>query len=259
MTYLAVRKTGRSFSFKLALAFIVIIVLGTVGLNYFLPNFLPNLFGSIARPFWQAQFSIRNGGLLSREDLLRENLELRQTIAAHDISLAAVFATELENQELKNLFGRASTTPAILAAVIMTPPASLYDELIIDLGRDSGLKKGDKVYASGGLAIGEVIEIMSQSAKVSLYSSPGNKLEVLIGSNNLAATATGQGGGQFLAELPQGAPIEVGEQVVAPSIDSRPLGQVASVVSGPAETFKRVLFALPINIYQIRWVLVEKK
>lgn len=146
----------------------------------------------------------------------------------------------------------------ILAAVLVRPPFAPYDELVIDGGTDLGFSAGDKVYAAGRVLIGSISEALGQTSKVALYSSPGKAEQVLIGSSNAAATASGRGGGQYYAELPRSAAIFPGDFVIAPSLGDAPFGVVKAVLSDPARAFQTVIFTPPVNVFQERWVLVEK-
>lgn len=197
-----------------------------------------------------------------------------------------VSAIQTENKELKELFGRTiietlvtispsvtgSTTEGlatytdlvnpdakILAAVLKRPPYSMYDELIIDIGNDQGVSTSSIVYASGGVMIGKVVQVLNKTARVRLLSSSGETYEVLIGDNNTPATAFGRGGGQYEAQVSRDIDIEEGDFVISPALNDKPFGVVSAVLVDPAQPFKTILFAPPINIYQLRWVLVENR
>jgi cell shape-determining protein MreC len=155
------------------------------------------------------------------------------------------------------LMGRASTTPYILAAVLKHPPRAAYDELIIDAGLDAGFSVGNNVYAVGDLLIGRVFQVLGQTSKVRLFSSPGGTYPVMIGPDHAPATAIGRGGGQYAAELPRDIKVSEGDFVVVPSLNAKPFGVVTSISADPAEPFETILFAPPVNVYSLRWVLVD--
>jgi cell shape-determining protein MreC len=105
--------------------------------------------------------------------------------------------------------------------------------------------------------VGKVSSVAGQTSKVTLFSSPGVKYDVEVGSQHFPAIATGRGGGQYQAQLPRDMAIAAGDFVSSPSISAKPFGIVDSVLSDPAEPFLTILFASPVNIYQLRWVLVD--
>ncbi len=256
MTYLAPR--NKKSPLTVTLLFVGIIILIVAAVQFFAPHFFPSLFTSIARPFWRLEFSIESGSLRTTESLLKENEELKRELAGVDIRIQATEALEIENAELKAALGRASTTPYILAAILKRPPAAAYDELIIDIGKDHNIASGTAVYSAEHVRVGTVSDVLSQTAKVKLLSSPGEKYEVLIGQNHEPATAVGRGGGQYEAKVSHEAKIEEGDLVTSSSFDYMPFGVVTAKIFDPAEAFGKVLFAPSVNIYKLRWVLVEK-
>jgi cell shape-determining protein MreC len=235
------------------------IVIVVAAIQLLAPRFFPALASGFAVPFWRTEFALDSGAAESPAALLNENESLKRQIASDAVRLETVQATEDENADLKALMGRASTTPYVLAAVLSRPPAAPYDELIIDIGEDHGLSTTSLVYAPGDVLVGRVSDVLSQSAKVTLLSSPGQKYDVLIGADHIPATAVGRGGGQYEADLPQAAQVSEGDVVTDPSLDDRAFGIVASVSSDPADPFETALFAPPVDIYQLRWVLIDVK
>ena len=224
-----------------------------------MPQLLSSLLNSIARPFWRIEYSIKAGTLNSVESLTSSNEELKRQLEEANIRLESVRDIEIENQELKSLMGRASTTQKILAAVLAKPPYLAYDTIVIDAGYGYGFSTSSKVYAASNIAIGRVVDISNTTSKVLLYSSPGQRYDVFIGSNRLPAVAYGRGGGQYYIQLPRGVNIVEGDTVIAPFLNNRILGTVTSIKSDPAEPFETIFFAPPINIYSLRWVLVDSQ
>jgi cell shape-determining protein MreC len=154
--------------------------------------------------------------------------------------------------------GRATTTDYVLAAVLQKPPLAAYDELVLDVGSDAALTTGNMVYASGNIPIGKVTEVLAHSSKVLLFSSPEQKFDVLVGSSNIPATAIGKGGGQYEVELPRGAQVSEGDNISIPSLKTNLYGIVSAIISNPSQPFEKILFSAPVNIYQLKWVYVEK-
>ncbi len=247
------RHNGRLIGLTISLATMTI-----AAVIFFVPRFFPGIFLAFAKPFWQAEFRIESGGLKSVGQLLSENESLKRQVEESNLRLDSVKSIEDENLALQALMGRASTTPGILAAVLERPPYVPYDELIIDIGLDQGLSTTSKVYVAGDILIGRVAEVYQAISKVILYSSPGQKLEVQIGSDHVPATAIGRGGGQYVAELPRGTAIAEGDYVNTLSLKDRSFGTVSRILPDPAGQFEQVLFALPVNIYQLRWVMVAR-
>ena len=156
-----------------------------------------------------------------------------------------------------------------MGAVLKRPPLAPYDELIIDLGQNDDVVVGDLVYASGNVLLGRVSDVLGQTSKVTLLSSPGETYDVLIsngnnttsisstGSKTIPAIAHGLGGGQFSVEVPRDVIASAGDIVLIPSINNKTIGVVGSVVTDPAQPFETILFTSLTNIYELRWVLVD--
>lgn len=203
------------------------------------------------------QFSATSNVFDSPEKLLRENEDLKRQLAEADVRLNTVYSVEAENEDLKKAFNRSSYKKYDLAVVLKYPPLVPYDQLILDIGRDMNISTGDNVYAPGNVLIGKISEVVGNTSKVLLLSSPGQKYQVMIGNNHLSAEAIGRGGGQYQAEMPRDSKISKGDFVTVASISDRPFGIVSEIISDQANPFKTVIFAPPVNLYQLRWVLIE--
>ncbi len=277
MMYIVKSQNSSFKSKKGGVIFVIIIFAVVATLEAFWPHFLPALATSIASPFWRAEFSIESGSLESPQQLLAENESLKRQIDQLKLNSADIQAVVLENTELKSLLGRnvpdeiassSSSTNAItqnsiaknrvLAPVLIRPPFAPYDEYIIDGGANLGFSIGDRVFASENVPIGSIAAVLANTSRVTLYSSPGQSYQVLVGPASIIATALGRGGGQYSAEVPRSANITSGDFVIAPSLYDQPFGIVKAVISDPSQPFQTVLFAPPVNPFQARWVLVEK-
>ncbi len=244
---------------RAAIGAATLVVLAVAAVAYFMPHLFPGIFMTAVQPFWRAEVSISEGSLRSPASLLIENETLKRKIAESAVEQKTVQAVLDENAELKALLGRASTTPLVLAAVLRHPAPGLFDELVIDAGTDHGFEPGDKVYAPGQVLIGSVPRILDASAIVKLFSSPDRRYDVMLGPHHVPASAIGKGGGQYSASLPRNAGVSEGDFVIAPSLYDKPFGIVSNISMDPAEPFETVLFAPPVNIYQLRWVLVDPR
>lgn len=254
MTYLEKRKGPRGRNIFSIIATVVLVIVVVV--FSFAPQFFPAIFTSLVSPFWRAEFSIESGSLSSAAALLRENQSLKEELAATLAMTNSVEYVEVENSELRSILNKASSTPVALAAVLKRPPQAAYDELIIDAGRSANLSTTSIVYAAGDIPIGRVAEVLSETSKVILFSSPGQKHDIQIGEGHVPAVAVGRGGGGYVAELPRGIEVKEGDFVLSANIDARPLGKVVSVDTDSAEPFQKILFNSAVNIYNLRWVTV---
>ncbi|MFA6432438.1 MAG: rod shape-determining protein MreC [Candidatus Paceibacterota bacterium] len=261
MTYLLPHSSPARRRSRVFWTISIIVVLIVLFISWRAPHTFPSLMTAVARPFWRMSFSIQSGALRSPAELLKDNEELKFQLDSlkQNIASSTIGAILVENQELKAMFYRASTTPFKLAAVLARPPFMPYDELIIDLGADDGISTTTRVYAPGNILIGRAVEVLSQTSKIALYSSPGERYNVLIGANHVPATAVGQGGGQYRADVPHGTALLVGDAVNDPSLSNGPLGVIVSLATDPADPFDTIIFTPQVNIYSLRWVMVDAR
>ncbi|MEK7641598.1 MAG: rod shape-determining protein MreC [Patescibacteria group bacterium] len=270
MTYLQPHRRPYQQFARFGAVIVGVIVLACVVIIIFAPHLFSAVFTSMARPFWRMEFSAMSGSLKSPERLLAENEELRNRLTDLELSSETIDFVLAENQELKTLLGRgndvqtstsseymAPIVDGVLAAVLKRPPVSPYDEIIIDVGRDYTISTSSLIYAVGNVLIGRVVDVLGTTSKVRLFSSPGERYEVLIGTSNTPATAIGRGGGQYEAQVSREAGVRESDFVTNPSVSQRPFAQVTAVLSDPTQPFETVIFAPMVNIYQLKWVIVR--
>ncbi|MCX6715777.1 MAG: hypothetical protein NT077_02015 [Candidatus Taylorbacteria bacterium] len=261
MTYLRPHNYARTKRNRL-IATVAIGVVVIIGLTqFFAPYFFPTFFTALARPFWREEFALEIGAFRPTSNIIAENESLKMEIAdlRMNYSSSSVAILESRYNDLLSMFGRASTSPTQykLGSVLARPGALPYDELIIDIGQVDGIASTSKVYAAEKVLIGHVKELLAHSAKVILYSSPRETYDVLIGAKQIPARSIGRGGGGYTAEVPHGSLVQVGDIVTDGTLYGRAFGVVVSVLTDPSNPFDTVLFAVPVNIYQIRFVLVD--
>ncbi len=168
---------------------------------------------------------------------------------------ALLIAFETENDQLKELLGRGGNKQKFtIAAVLVRPPQTPYDSIVIDVGSTMGLSVGDIVYAEMDYAIGKVASVSGTHAVITLFSSSGQKEDVLVGSSTTAVLAEGRGGGNFYIKMPRNIVVKPGDPIVWPDIGTILLGVVSVVDSGNGEAYANVYFKSPVNIQSLRYV-----
>jgi len=80
---------------------------------------------------------------------------------------------------------------------------------------------------------------------------------MLSDGKTLPVGVVGQESGSFVSEVPAGTAVRVGDSVVLAGIQGSLVAQVSSVTSDPSESFVRVYFHVPVNIFELRFVEVE--
>ena len=218
----------------------------------------------IGAPLWALKnnansFFVDNIGILtSKTNLLKENLLLKQQINLNQKNFSLFNLLNKENEDLKSILNRSrNNQKLLLSAVLVKPFLSPYDTLIIDVGSLDGVKFGDLVLVDGNTFIGRIFEVYDMTSKVLLYSSPGEKIKVLIGNNNIEKEAVGIGGGNFMVEVPKETGINEGDSIIIPSISTNIFGIVEKIEVKESDSLENVLFKSPVNIDEIKWVEIS--
>lgn len=205
------------------------------------PKFFPNIFLRAVAPLWS----------------LPQSDDRDQKIAELQAQVNSQALLRQEHEALLRDLGQRVPSDYILGRVLKIPPASLFDTIIINVGEEDAVSVGKRVFVGDMISIGVVSEIYKDTAKVSLYSTPGNSFDVLIGSTT-RATAYGRGAGQFEVVVPREANVSVGDLVTIPSITSALFGTIGAVIMDPAKAFATAIFLGPVPLQTITRVYVEK-
>ena len=130
--------------------------------------------------------------------------------------------------------------------------------MIIDIGENSGLLVGSRVFAYGNIPIGRVDTVYSDTSKVVLYSNNQEKTEVSLEGRDTFLQIVGRGGGNFEMILPRDFSITEGASVFLPGVYSYVIAKVETVISDPRDSFTKAILSSPVNINELRFVQVQK-
>lgn len=190
-----------------------------------------------------------------KSTLARENDSLRADLLHMQAQVLDRNLLDEKVTKLEESLGRLISDDRVVANILAGPNQSVYDTLVIDAGAEEGISVGDMVaYANSGV-VGEIVEVSAVSAKVKLYSSPGEQNMVLIGPHAIPVTALGRGMGNFEAKVPQDSAIAIGDTALSPK-GNLIFGTISLIEEKPAEPFKRIFLRVPFNITEIRSVEV---
>ena len=194
----------------------------------------------------------------SKQALFLENKNLKIELDINNAKMTNYNSLQDENNKLKEILGRKKEDKNfVLGTVLNKVNRSLYDSFIIDIGQKNGIKKDDMVFVLGNIPIGRVVEVFDNSSKISLFSSPGQKTEIIISGIENFIEIIGRGGGNFEIILPRDFDIPKGTKVVLPGIDSYVVAISEAIISDPRNSFKKVLLKSPINMQEIKFVQVD--
>ncbi|MDB5225352.1 MAG: Rod shape-determining protein MreC [Candidatus Adlerbacteria bacterium] len=213
--------------------------------------------GPAAELFWRLLEPV----VRARESLqYSEAVALRAELAAAQARLIDRDALYKENLDLKGRLGRNDTqTPRVLAGVLQRSPWVPYDTLLIDAGAAQGVAVGDWVSAGGQSLIGRVAEVQASTARVELFSAPGQVHQAMLGGTSTQPVAVeGQGGGSLQASVPAGTEVSVGDPIIFPGLGGGITALVSAVDARPGESFIVIYMRLPADPFALLYVEVLK-
>jgi cell shape-determining protein MreC len=263
MTYLKRTNVNAQRS-RVTTLFISALIGGLFLIHYVFPGAYAGLFYPVTSVFWNSEtgtlgfFSHMAKLVVSKYSLVKENERLTQEIATRDTSALLVDSLKDENESLKASLGRTGKGNDILGVVLSRPPVSVYDTLVIDIGRADGLQVGNKVYAEGDTLVGDIIEVYDHQAKVSLFSTPGRQISIVVGKTNISAQATGRGLGNFMIHLPVEVGVQENDIILLPQIRPHTFGIVEKILVDSSDSLQTTLFKSPVNINSLRFVEVDR-
>lgn len=227
------------------------------------PQFLYNLVGGIAYPFWKGEAALSRSydeAFTSKDQLVSMNEELTRKIEELESHSFEYQVLNQQNKDLKEILGRTNVPKdGVVAHVLKRPPFSPYDTFIVDAGKVLGVAKGDRVFAHGNILVGEVSQVAQSHAQVRLFSTPGEQFEVRIATSSIDTIAYGKGAGNFEAIVPREARVTAGDMIIVPHISPIIFGVVEAIDGDAVQAFKRVLFRIPVNVFELNWVFIEHK
>ena len=242
MSYLLDKKTQRKKFLNIFLICIFFIILFFFRLAIF--NGFSYVIHKVFRPVLALgaivgdKFKSLDSFLVSKNSLYLQNEDLKNKLAENNTRISNYNSLLAENTSLKEILNRKNPArPPLsgaggeknnltLATILSKPNQSLYDVLVIDIGAKDGVKIGDLVFALGDVPIGRVSFIYNDSAKVTLFSNPGEKMQVVLSSRNIFMEIIGRGGGNFEMIMPTDFTPQKGDEVVLPGINVYIVGVV---------------------------------
>ena len=163
-----------------------------------------------------------------------------------------------ENEELKSLLAKTNNKELVLASIISRPPQSPYDAIIVDAGAINGIELGMKAIAYSNIIIGHVTEVFPKISKITLISSPREETNVFIENAKVAAVSIGLGGGNMEIKIPSSIQVSSGDQIMTTGTFPFLVGITEKIEMNLSDPFQKILFRLPVNLQQMKYVTVEK-
>ncbi|SNZ07136.1 rod shape-determining protein MreC [Persephonella hydrogeniphila] len=200
----------------------------------------------------------------SKDQLIKKNTELEKKVELLKAQIIYLKRLEKENLELKKIVNFIKNYPEYsfkTGKVIGYSPDNWNNFIIINLGKNDGLKVGD-IVVSDGYLLGEVYQTGFNSSSVILISDKNFRISVRC--RKTRETVFYQGKNQKEGKLIYVKPeqdIRIGDVIETSGVDSGipegiPIGTVKSVSYEEGDFYKDVSVSINVNPMKIEYVVV---
>lgn len=158
---------------------------------------------------------------------------------------AGLQALAEENKELRDFFNWQQANSKLVPANLLSRDDFNQNLVIIDAGRNKGIKEGQAVVINEGVIVGKVIEVRDDASVIRMLTDSPSKLAVAVGEEQrISGLLTGSLGlGMDLSYIPQEQEVKKGDLVVTNNLNENipaglVIGQVEEVQFSEGELFK---------------------
>jgi len=170
---------------------------------------------------------------------------------------------KLSNIRLRSLldFQKIITDKVIAAEVIGKDPSPWFKTIMINKGKDDGVKKGAAVVIPEGI-VGQVAEVSLHNSKVLLIIDHNSAVDALVQRNRARGIIKGGFADRcFFKYVLRKKGVAVGDTVVSSGLDGvflkgLPVGRVSAVVKPNSGIFQEVTVTPCVNFEKLEEVLV---
>ncbi len=263
---------NRGPALRLRLLVAVVASIGLLSAERFWPHTeqLRYLVAAAGSPLQHAANLPRNlldhlyGQLASRQQLLRENSELRRQHLLDSEQLQLVAHLRQENNRLRRLMGSAERVDLrkAVAEVFAVADDPFRLQVLIDKGRLDGAFEGQPVLDERGI-VGQLVAVGPTTSRVLLIADEMHAIPVRIYRNDIRAIAIGSGDIDLLTlqYLPHSTDVREGDLLIASGLGGRfpegyPVARVTRVEHDERAAFARVEATPEASLDRLRYLLL---
>jgi cell shape-determining protein MreC len=145
----------------------------------------------------------------------------------------------------------------VMAGVLMRPPESPYDTLVLSSGATDDVALGMRVFGPGGVPIGTISQVTADFSRVTLFSSPGVVTQGWVGETRVPIEMRGVGGGAVEAVIPRPVAVAEGDVVFTGGPGAIAYGTVVKVIDNPSSPQVALRIMPAVNLFSLTWVNVR--
>lgn len=200
----------------------------------------------------------------SRDELVKENLDLKAQQLLLKAQVQRLMAIESENNQLKALM-RSSTQiqgKLLVAQILAVASDPFMNQVVLDKGSRDNVFVGQPVLDANGV-MGQIIQVGPLTSRVLLVNDRHAGIPIEVARNGTRAIAMGDNYTKKvrLVNVPQTADIKVGDVLVTSGMgehfpEGYPVGRVISVVKDPGSQFATILVEPSAHVDRSREVLL---
>jgi len=216
-------------------------ILGVFFLSCIIPFFQFTCLGVLKYPLGLLNLMRRElGGIVFYHHNLVQNERLKRSMDLLRQKLNNVREVYLENMRLKEMlsFKQRSHYKLVAARVIGRSPDNWFSMVIIDKGKDYGLRRGMVAITPAGL-LGRVLDVTGSTTKIMLINDPNFSVSSLVQRSRQEGLVSGTLGGTLMMKyLPRNADIKVSDIIVTSGLtDLYPKGLIIGTVIEVGDEF----------------------
>ena len=197
------------------------------------------------------------------DKLSSENADLRQRLARAEADLAALREGRIAQEQAAALIESvgANAGSFVTATVVLRDPAPGRQSVVLNEGRDHGVRPGQPVLGTGATLVGIVVEADATRSRVRLITDREAALAVLLQSTRTPGSLVGTGEGLRLDFVALDATVVEGDVVLTSALGGLLppgllVGRVSTVEVTGQELFQTITVDPLGNLDRVEQVLV---
>ena len=205
------------------------------------------------------------GFFSSVNKLENQNKELSDKLSSLEVDRSKIEELEHENSLLKKELGFTQENQSlemIPSKIVGKEPTNSLDYIIVDKGKNEGVKEEAAVISNGSL-VGQVKEVYDNSAKIVLVTSKDSKILAILQESRAQGIMKGGLSGLILEDIVQDVNIKEGEYVITSGLDGKIpqgilIGRAGKLESSSSDLYKNVRVEQIVDFSKLEIVFIVK-
>lgn len=202
--------------------------------------------------------------LMSQQQLLSENAQLKERLLQQDAQLQLLSYLQQENNKLRALLGSAPVVQGqrLIAEVLAVYSHPFSHQVVLNKGSNDGISVHQPIIDEKGI-VGQIVSVGPTSSRALLISDNTHAISVRAERTGVRTVAEGLGQSDMLRviHLPLSTDIREGDRLLTSGLDGRfpegyPVAEVIQVIKEASQPFMTVYARPYASLDRIRHVLI---